>query len=338
MKRKKILSLILAMLIVLSACGSNKDQAGSLKSGTKKVTVGISQFARHKSLDNCREGFIEGLRESGYKEGQNLVVDYQNADTSIDMSNQIALNFASKKYDMIGAIATPAAMSAYSQIRNSDIALVYTAINDPVAAQLAKKDKSPIGNATGTSDALPVEDQLKLIREMLPQAKTIGIMYTISEANSISTIEVYKEYAPKYGFELKLVGVSAASEIPLATDKILNEVDCLTNITDNTVVNSLPTILAKAKEKKTPVFGSEIEQVKLGCIGAQGIDYFQLGIQTGKMAAKILNGEAKASEINYETVEESKLYINKAVAKNLGINLSENLLNRASEIFESTEN
>ena len=146
----------------------------------------------HGSLDNCREGFLEGLKEEGIEEGKNLTVDYKNAEAAMDVANQIAQGFVSDGVDLICAIATPSAQSAYNAAMNADIPVIYTAITDPVAAELAKEDKSSVGNVTGTSDKLPVEKQLEMIREILPDAKTIGIMYTTSEANSESTIAEYE--------------------------------------------------------------------------------------------------------------------------------------------------
>ena len=191
----------------------------------------------------------------------------------------------------------------------------------------------PVGEVTGTSDKLPVEEQLKMIREMLPDAKKIGIMYTTSEANSVSAIKEYKSLVKKYDFELVEKGITTTADVSLATDDLLSKVDCITNLTDNTVVASLPTILDKANEKKIPVFGSEIEQVKIGCLAAEGIDYIALGKQTGKMAAKVLKGEAKASEQNFETITEPGFYVNNKVAEDLGITVPEDIANSAVESF-----
>ena len=170
---------------------------------------------------------------------------------------------------------------------------------------------------------------------MMPDAKTIGILYTTSEANSVSAIATYESLVDKYGFTLETKGISQTSEIALATDDLLTKVDCITNLTDNTVVASLPTILEKANEKGIPVFGSEIEQVKIGCLAAEGIDYIQLGKQTGKIAAQILKGEKNASEIPYEIISEPGFYVNTKVAENLGIEVPSDLADSAVESFDS---
>lgn len=340
--KKKVLAVVLGMSMVaalMMGCGSSKeDSKDSVNSGEKMYTIGISQFAEHGSLDNCREGFIEGLKEEGLEEGKNLKIVVNNADADPGTAGQIADQFVSDKVDLICAIATPSAQSAYNAAMESDIPVIYTAVTNPVAAELAMEDKTPVGEVTGTSDELPVEAQLKMIREMMPDAKKIGILYTTSEANSVYSIEQYEKLADKYGFTIEKSGITNTSEIQLAATDLFGKVDCLTNLTDNTVVSALPTILGLANEKGVPVFGSEIEQVKIGCLAAEGIEYIQLGKDTGKMAAKVLKGEAKASEMQYELVTESSLYVNEKVAENLKITVPDTMTERAVESFtEITE-
>lgn len=301
-------------------------------------TIGIGQFAAHGSLDNCREGFLQGLAEEGIVEGQNLTVLYENAQADGGIASQIVTNFVSQKVDLICGIATPMAQSAYGVGKKNDIPVIYTAVTDPIAAELANADGTPVGEVTGTSDKLPVTEQLAMIREILPDAKTIGIMYTTSEVNSLSAIEEYKIAAPEYGFEIVETGISTTADVPLAADSLLSKVDCVTNLTDNTVVASLPMILDKANKLNVPVFGSEIEQVKIGCLAAMGLDYIDLGKQTGKMAAAVLKGEKKASEMDFEVIEEAAFYGNEKVAENLGITFPEDLTSSAKELFtEITE-
>ena len=326
---KKVISMCMVMVLVLglmTACGKKEDG---------KITIGIGQFAEHPSLDNCREGFLEGLKEAGYVEGESLEVLFENAQVDGGVATQIADNFVAKKVDLICAIATPMAQSSFAAAKGTDIPVIFTAVTDPVAAELAKADKTPNGNTTGTSDKLPVQSQLEMIRAILPDAKTIGIMYSTSEVNSISAIDEYKAAAADYGFEIVESGIATSADIPLAADNLLEKVDCINNLTDNTVVSSLPIILEKAASKNIPVFGSEVEQVKIGCLATVGLDYFDLGKQTGAMAALVLKGEKKASEINFEIIEEASFYGNTAVAANLGITLPEDLVSSAKEMFDA---
>lgn len=333
MKKKLVAGLLTGamMAALLTGCaGSGSDKSSDAK---ESYTIGIEQFAEHGSLDNCREGFLQGLEEEGIKEGDNLKVEMKNAAADMGTAGQISDSFVSDQVDMICAIATPAAQSAYNAAMDSEIPVIYTAVTDPVAAELADEEGAPAGEVTGTSDKLPIEAQLQMMRQMLPDAKKLGIMYTTSEANSVSAIEEYEKLSGDYGFQLVTKGITATADIPLAADELLSEVDCMTNLTDNTVVASLSTILDKANEKKIPVFGSEIEQVKIGCLAAEGIDYIALGEQTGKMAAQVLKGEKKASELNFETITEPGFYVNAKVASDLGITVPEDLLKNAVENF-----
>lgn len=324
--KKRILAIAVCMLAISMMAGCSKKEDGN-------VTIGIGQFAEHGSLDNCRKGFLAGLAEEGYVEGKNLTVSYENAQADGGTSTQIANNFVANKVDLIAAIATPMAQSAFGATKNTDIPVIFTAVTDPILAELAKADGTPNGNVTGTSDKLPVEKQLEMIRSILPDAKTIGIMYSTSEVNSVSAIEEYKAVAANYGFEIVESGISVAADIPLAADNLLGKVDCINNLTDNTVVSSLPVILDKAAKKNIPVFGSEVEQVKIGCLATIGLDYYDLGVQTGKMAAQVLSGKKKASEINFEIIKEASFYGNTAVAEKLGITLPKELVSSAKEMF-----
>lgn len=334
MKRRVTAGFITAAMVTMMIAGCGSQSGSGSSGGDGEYTIGIEQFAEHGSLDNCREGFLAGLEEEGIVEGENLTVEYKNAASDMGTAGQISDSFVSAKVDLICAIATPSAQSAYNAAMDSDIPVIYTAVTDPVEAELADEDGVPAGEVTGTSDKLPIEEQLKMMRELMPDAKKLGIMYTTSEANSISAIAEYEKLVGDYGFELVTKGISTTADVSLAADDLLSEVDCITNLTDNTVVASLPTILEKANEKGIPVFGSEIEQVKNGCLAAEGIDYIALGKQTGKMAAQVLKGEKKASEMNYEIITEPGFYVNTKVAEDLGIQIPEELLDSAVESFD----
>ena len=371
MKRKFLTVVIAAsmMVMTLSACGDNRkpgaeasDSSAAVQSTSAaaqasvagssdtaadtasvtladgKYTIGISQFAEHGSLDNCRNGFLQGLAESGFVEGQNLTVDYQNAQTDTGTASTISDKFVSDKVNLICAIATPSAMSAYNSAKDTEIPVIYTAVSDPVGAGLASADGTPAGNITGTSDALAVTKQLEMIRSMLPDAKKIGIIYTTSEANSVSTIAEYKACAADYGFEIVDKGISAIGDIDMAASDLVTKVDCINNLTDNTVVSGLQTVINAANGAGIPVFGSEVEQVKAGCVAAMGLDYTQLGIQTGEMAAKVLKGEAKASDLKFEVIDQPSLYVNTAAAQKIKLTIPDNMTSSAAQSFDTISN
>jgi len=314
---KKLLAVLLSMAFLFSVTtGCSK----------KIPVIGISQYGEHASLDNCREGFLQGLKDAGLTEGKDFTVNYQNAGFDDAIATQIAQNFSSNNVALMCGIATPSATACYAAAEDKDIPVIFTAITDPVKAKLDS------GNVTGTSDKLPVDAQLDLIRQLQPEASVIGIIYTTSEPNSVSAIADYEAKASEYGFTIEAIGVTQQSDVTQAADTLIAKgVDCFSNLTDNNVVGVLSSILEKTSEAGIPVYGSEVEQVKLGCVAAAGIDYYLLGQQTGAMAAKVLKGEAKASEIPYETISEYGIYINSAALSEMGIILPSAIADKAIE-------
>ena len=337
MKKLAALGLSLTLVLSLAACGGGTDDttssgndAASGESGeTVKYLIGISQYGQHGSLDNCREGFLQGLAQAGLVEGTDFEVDYQNANFDDNQATQIGQMFSAEDVDLMVGIATNAAVACFNAAEDKDIPVIFTAITDPVGAHL------DAGNVTGTSDALPVAGQLELIRALQPDADTIGIVYTTSEANSVYSVGVYEDLAADYGFTIDTVGVTSQAEVTQAVDTLLSHgVDCLSNLTDNNVVGVLGAILEKTDEAGIPVYGSEVEQVKLGCVGGAGLDYVQLGIQTGLMAAKVLTGEATCQDLPYETIENYGLYVNSDTAAKLGITIPDDIAQQAEECAE----
>lgn len=295
-----------------------------------QYTVGIAQFATHGSLDNCRDGFIQGLAEAGIVEGVNLRLDVQNANADVGLSAIIAGKFVAGNYDLICAIATPIAIAA---VNTSDgkIPVIYTAVSAPIQAGLAYADRNFDGNATGTSDQIPVRDQLALIRALQPQAGRLGILYTSGEVNSQVQAALYQEMALDFGFELVLSTVSSGADIPLVLPGLMDRVDAITMLTDNNVVQHLDVVLDMAEDRKLPVYGSEVEQVINGCVAAVGIDYLELGRQSGLMAARVLTGEP-ADSIPYLELDEFFMFYNEEVLTALGLELPEALAGQIEKV------
>ena len=328
--------LALSLVLTLTACGGKKEEAPAESSPapaeatTEKYLIGINQYGQHASLDNCRIGFLQGLEEAGLKEGVDFEVDYQNAGFDDNVNAQIGDAFSAEDVDLMVGIATPSAVACFNAAEDKDIPVIFTAITDPVQAKLDS------GNVTGTSDKLPVEAQLDLIRQLQPNAKTIGIIYTTSEPNSVSAIAEYQEKAGDYGFTIDAIGVTAQAEVTQAADTLIaHKVDCISNLTDNNVVGVLAAILEKTNDAGIPIYGSEVEQVKLGCVAAAGIDYIQLGKQTGQMAAKVLRGEAACQDIPYETISEYGIYVNSEALDAMGIVLPDAVAQKAVESSEA---
>lgn len=325
-KSIKIIAAIMSVILLagaLFACTKDNNQEPSNNTNEKKK-VGIIQYASHPSLDNCYEGIIKGLKEAGFVDGENITIDFQNAQNNTATVSQIAKSMTSKKYDVIFAIATPSAAYTYADASAANVPLVFCAVNDPVSAQLVPSMEKGGDIATGTSDVLNLDEQFKLIRACQPEAKKIGILYTASETNSVSTLKRAKEIAPKYGFEIVEQSVQQSADIAQAATSLSAKVDCINNFTDNNVVENLQIVLAKAKEAGIPVYGSEIEQVKNGCLASASIDYVAVGQKTGAMGAKILNGATTASIVP-ETIQEAFLVINTDVMKAYNITSVEGL-------------
>ena len=325
-KTLKMLSFLTCLVLTLTAvfCAASVAEE-------KTYTIGVGQFAEHGSLDNCRTGFLEGLAEAGIEEGKNLTVIYQNAQADMGIAQQIASQFAAKPVDLMVGIATPMAQAALNACMDANVPVIYTAVSDPVAAMLANEEGKSDKNVTGTCDLLPVEAQLKLIRSFLPEATKIGILYTTSETNSESQLKLYQDLAGEYGFEIVASGISTGADIPLACDNLLPQVDCLTNLTDNTVVSYLALVLDKATAAGKPVFGSEIEQVKNGCIASEGVEYVALGQQTGRMAAEVLEG-AFGGDVPFYSSEGGDMCYNPDVAAKLGVTIPEADLARGIDV------
>ena len=322
---KKMMALAMATVMTMAAltgCGGSSDSASG-----DVLLIGISLFGQNAFLYNCRVCFLLGLEESGLVEGVDYVIDYQNAGFDDTIAQQIAQNFSANNVALMCGIATNSATACYAAAEDKNIPVIFTAITDPVKAKLDS------GNITGTSDKLPIEEQLKLIRALQPDAKTIGILYTTSEPNSVSAVEEYQAKAPEFGFTIEAIGVMQQSEVLQAADTMISkDVDCMTNLTDNNVVGVLPSILEKTNDAGIPVYGSEIEQVKIGCVASAGIEYVALGKRTGEMAAKILKGEATAEEMPYETITDSEIYINPGVLETLGLTVPEDIAAEAIDV------
>ena len=313
---KKIIALLLAaiMMFAFAGCSENKNKEDSV------LKIGIIQYMSHPSLDNCYNGIISALENSGIE----YTVDYQTGSSSsadADCTN-FAKNMVAANYDMIIAIATPAAKAAFAATDDTEIPVIFCAVSDPIAAGLVESMEAPGYICTGTSDVLDLEAQVAIIKAMQPDVKSIGILYTSSEDNSITNLKNFKSVCDKENIEVVATAVQGASDIPSAAEELASKVDCINNFTDNNVVNSLSVVLSAADKYGIPVYGSEEEQVVNGCLASVSIDYVALGKVTGEMAVEVLNG-ADASAMPVKTITEATPVINSSVLKKLGLSIPE---------------
>ena len=319
--KKKIALILCSILAVTSLVACTKKD--------EKKKIGITQIVAHPALDSAKEGFVAALKEKGFEDGKNITIDEKNAQGDISTANQIAQGFVSDKKDLIFAIATPTAQAAYNATK--DIPIVFTAVTDPVAAGLVKDIKSPGTNCTGTSDNVSIADQLKYLVKILPNAKTIGVVYNTSEANSLVQVKSLKEEAAKLGLSVKEAGVSNVNDIDQSLNSILGSIDVLYTPTDNTVANSYDLIGKRCLDKKVPIFGAESAVVKKGGLVTAGIDYYELGKQAGYKAADVLNGK-KPQDIEVGYMTDLKVTVNTDAAAKLGITIPEDVLKDAEKV------
>lgn len=321
MKLKKILAASIAatMALMCVGCSNSADNTGD-SAAKDSYTIGVIQFGSHPSLDNCYQGIEEGLKASEYAD--KITIDRQDGNFDSATCDTIAKNMASKNYDLIFAIATPAAVSAYAATQNSNTPVIFCAVSDPVAAGLVTSMDSGSKNCVGTSDVLDLDAQLALIQAMQPDVKTIGVLYTTSEANSVSQLATLNELAEAAGIKIESQGVQNAADIPQAAATLASKVDCINNFTDNNVVSNLSVLLEKANAAGVPVYGSEVEQVNNGCIASISIDYITLGKKTAEMGIDVLNG-ANPEEMAVGTISEGTPVVNTDVMASFGIELPE---------------
>lgn len=334
MKSWKKVGLSVALITVLgimAGCGGQEQKpAGAAKAGDKKVyNVGIVQLVEHAALDAANKGFVDGLASKGYKEGTNVKFDKQNAQADQSNLQTIAQRFVNNKVDLICAIATPAAQTVANATK--DIPIVGTAITDYKAAKLVKDSAKPGTNVTGTTDMNPVKEQIELMTKILPQVKTLGLIYTSSEVNSQIQIELAKKAAEAKGIKTIEATVSNVNDIQQAVQSMVGKVQAVYVPTDNVLASAMPTLCSVTDEAKIPVFCGEGGMVKGGGLATLGIDYYKLGYQTGVMAADLLAGKAKAADMAIQAQKTFQVIINEAKAKKLGITIPQDILKKAKE-------
>lgn len=309
--------LLLIISLSLNGCSSQKEEVFS---------IGISQIIENPVLDLAREGFIDALKEKGYEDGKNIKIDTQFAQGDIALTTTIAQNFVSQKKDLIFAISTPSAQSAFQSTK--EIPILFTAVTDPVSAGLVKNLDSPEGNITGTTDLVPVDKQLELGKKIFPNVKKVGIPYNTSEVNSQVQVELAKEAAEKQGLEIVDIPVTNSSEIEPALRAKVQEIDLLFLPSDNLIASSMSIITKVALDNKIGTIGVDEPMVKNGALACEGLDYYKLGYETGLMAVDIMNGK-EIKDISVFRPKDTQLTINQNIANKLGINIPKEILEEA---------
>lgn len=331
--RKILVSLlVLLMAAGVAGCGNaGQNQKTQESQSTDQVKVGIIQIVEHPALDAARKGFLDALAKNGYKEGQNLVVEYENAQGDQGNLQTISRKLVQDKCDLILAIATPSAVTMANA--TSDIPILITAVTDPVSAKLVKSNEKPGTNVTGTNDMNPVKDQLKLIKDIVPTAKNVGIIYNSSEVNSQVQVEIADKAAPELGLKLNKVTVTASSEVMQAAQSLVGRVDAIYLPTDNMVISSMASVVKVAEDNKIPIIAGESNSVEAGALATVGIDYYKLGQTTAEMAVRVIKGE-KPQDMAIQGQAGTDLVVNLKAAKNMGVTIPEDIIAKAKKVIK----
>ena len=318
----KVVRKLLAPLLVVGILLTSLISLHQLKADKKKdvFRIGISQFITHQSLDATREGFVDELAKQGYVEGKNIEIDLQNAQGEQRNLKTISQQLAESS-DVVLAIATPSAQSLANTTQTTPV--IFSAVTDPVSAKLVESREHPGGNVTGTSDQSSdaISTQINLIKKVLPKAKTIGILYTQSEPNSVVQKDEAKRLLEEKGFSVVEKTILESNNVKAAAESLMAEVDMVFVPTDNIISSTMETVKQVSIKHKVPVFGGSTEMIAVGGLYNYGTNYEELGRQTARMLIRVLKGE-KPENIAVELPEKLELHTNQEMAEVLGIDIS----------------
>ena len=319
-KLKRVLTMALVTALAVSTIGCGKKEVG--KTEDEKKAIGIIKMMDHVALNQSEDGFVAALKDKGFVDGENITITYQNGQGEQTILSTIADQFVGDKVNLIFAIATPSAQAAAG--KTTSIPIIATAVTDFKVAGLVESDEAPNTNVSGTNDMNPIEAQIDLMLQLCPEVKTVGFLYTSSEANSVLQTDLAKAILEERGIAYVERTVSSTNDVQQAAVSIVNECDVIYLPTDNVMASSMATINEITVSAKIPVICGESGMVASGGLATLGINYYNIGYQAGEMAVKVLNGE----DISKMPVESSTSYdysINKEVAEALGIAIPEEL-------------
>lgn len=311
-------ALVLGMGLSVSALAQN----------TKSVAV--TAIVEHPALDAVRDGIKDALQQAGYVDGQNLRWQYQSAQGNTGTAAQIARKFIGDRPDAIVAIATPSAQAVVAATRR--VPVVFSAVTDPVQAQLVANWEASGTNVTGVSDLLELGRQIELIKQVVPDAKRVGMVYNPGEANSVVVVNAFKALLPDYGLTLVEAAAPRSVDVGSAARSLVGKVDVIYTSLDNNVVSAYEALVRVGNETRIPLVASDTDSVKRGAIAALGLDYYDMGQQTGRVVVRILQGE-NPGDIKPQTSENLRLFINLKAAESQGVSLSQELIDRAAEVI-----
>lgn len=336
MKRKMICSLLVAAAVLVTAgCGSNDSKDNS---GSKTYSIAISQIVEHPSLDATREGFLDALKDAGIEEGKNLKLDYNNAQGDSTNNLSIAQKIASKKHDLVLAIATPSAQAVVQQVKNSPI--LFAAVTDPINAKIVKDLIKPGGNVTGASDTNPkaITQLMNFIAANFPEVKKLGLVINEGEPNAVVMADYASKALEPHGIKLVKASITNTSEVKQAAESLVGRADALYITLDNMTVNGVDSIIQVANKNHLPFFSSDRDTVEKGAFATVGFKYYDHGYQVGKMAVDILKNGKKPGDMSVTMQEKLDLILNLKAAEAQGITVTdamkEQVQNKTDDILQ----
>ncbi len=291
-------------------------------------TVSISQIVEHPSLDAMRDGFKDRLKEAGIDVIYNEHIAQGNQATNVQIANQIK----GENPDLVMAITTPSSQAVAQKIK--DIPILFTGVTDPVAAGLVKSLMLPGKNITGMTDMSPVLRQVELIKEFMPEVKTIGTIYNAGEANSVVLTNMLKEICKDFGIKVEEASIANSSGVYQAAKSLVGKCDAIYIPLDNTVVSGLEAAIKVCRQNKLPIFSADTDSVERGTVAALAVDYYRMGMQTADMAARVLSGNAKPADMPVETLQNLRLFVNEKAAARMGIAIPKRVLERADKVIK----
>ena len=309
----------ITVMAMVAGCGSDTATSNQKK-------IGVIQLVEHPSLDAANKGFVDGLASKGFKDGENIKIDQQNAQADQSNLNSIAQRFVSDKKDLVLAIATPAAQGLAAATKN--IPVIMGAISDPVGAKLVKDLKHPEGNVTGTSNQVPIKQTVELVKSLTPNAKTIGILYASSEDNSKSQVESFKKFAEKDGLNVVEYAVPSTNEINTTMSVMTGKVDAIWTPQDNTIASAFSTVISSANQAKIPVYTTVDTMVKEGGLASVAQSQYELGKATARSAVKVLKGK-KVKDVPVDVIDDGTPTLNLKVAQDLNITIPDDVLKQS---------
>ncbi len=321
LKPRKV-SALLATTLLAAVC--------AMPAMAQQKSVAVLAIVEHPALDAVRDGVRQALADAGFEEGKNLKWQYQSAQGNVGTAAQIARKFIGDAPDVIVGIATPTAQAVAAATRS--VPLVYSAVTDPVAAQLVKSWEASGTNVTGVSDELALERQIELIKQILPNAKKVGMVYNPGEANSKVVVEQLKVLMPKHGLTLVEAAAPRTVDISAAAARLAGQVDVIYTSTDNNVISAYEALVKVGNETDTPLIAADTDSVKRGALAALGLNYRDLGLQTGKIVVRILNGE-KPGDIPSERSDKLDLFVNLKAAEAQGVTIPAAVIEAAAEVI-----